>query len=150
MAYSIRFVETPEDLKLCHEVRYKVFIDEQGYDGSAEIDEIDSQCKHWVVVDDQGHPVGTSRLFRYSPTVVKIGRVAVLSSTRGAGLGRLLMETIEKWVRETLAKDGVQKIALSSQVPRKGFYEKLGYVAYGDEYPDEGQPHISMEKLLSA
>ena len=88
-------------------------------------------------------------MFQYSPTVVKIGRVAVLSSTRGAGLGRLLMETIEQWVRDNLVEKGVEKISLSSQLPRKGFYEKLGYVAYGDVYPDEGQPHISMEKPLS-
>ncbi|KAF9926851.1 hypothetical protein FBU30_003641 [Linnemannia zychae] len=121
MAYTVRFVETPEDLAKCHDVRLKVFSDEQGYDRDIEIDE-------------------------YSPTVGKVGRVAVLSNTRGAGLGRLIMEALEAYVMEKIPE--IQKLALSSQVPRKGFYEKFGYVASGDEYLDEGQPHIYMEKML--
>jgi len=55
------------------------------------------------------------------------------------------MEAIEKWVLQNL---DVQTLALSSQVPRMGFYEKMGFVASGDVYPDEGQPHIYMEKTL--
>lgn len=55
------------------------------------------------------------------------------------------MEALEKYVIEHTE---LEKLALSSQVPRKGFYEKFGYVASGDEYPDEGQPHIYMEKAL--
>ncbi|KAF9108580.1 hypothetical protein BGX29_010186 [Mortierella sp. GBA35] len=147
MAFTIRFVETPEDLARCHDVRLKVFSDEQGYDRSVEIDEIDSECLHWVAVDENNEGVGTARLYRYSPTVGKVGRVAVLSSTRGTGLGRLIMEALEQYVIEHM---DLEKLALSSQVPRKGFYEKLGYVASGDEYPDEGQPHIYMEKTLPA
>ncbi|KAF9093024.1 hypothetical protein BGX23_003698 [Mortierella sp. AD031] len=147
MAFTIRFVETPEDLARCHDVRLKVFSDEQGYDRSVEIDEIDSECLHWVAVDENNEGVGTARLYRYSPTVGKVGRVAVLSSTRGTGLGRLIMGALEQYVIE---HTDLEKLALSSQVPRKGFYEKLGYVASGDEYPDEGQPHIYMEKTLPA
>ncbi|KAG0379251.1 hypothetical protein BGX24_001137 [Mortierella sp. AD032] len=148
MTYFVRFVETPEDLAKCHDVRLKVFSDEQGYDRSAEIDEIDSECLHWVAIDpatNQG--VGTARLYKYSPTVGKIGRVAVLSSTRGSGLGRLIMESLEEYVIE---RTDLEKLALSSQVPRKGFYEKFGYKESGEEYLDEGQPHIYMEKTLPA
>ena len=29
-----------------------------------------------------------------------------------------------------------------------GFYEKVGYIAYGEEYLDEGYPHIDMKKTL--
>ncbi|KAF9954370.1 hypothetical protein BGZ72_004623 [Mortierella alpina] len=145
MSYTIRFVENPEDMAKCHEVRYKVFSDEQGYDRSVEVDEIDPECLHWVAVDQNGQGVGTLRLYKYSATVGKVGRVAVLLNTRGSGLGRLLMEAMEKWVIENTQ---LEKLALSSQVPRSGFYEKFGYVRQGDEYPDEGQPHIYMEKTL--
>lgn len=37
-------------------------------------------------------------------------------------------------------------IYLSAQLQAKGFYEKLGYLAYGDEYMDEHCPHIMMKK----
>ncbi|KAF9910482.1 hypothetical protein BX616_010848 [Lobosporangium transversale] len=146
MSYTIRRSTTPEDLAKCHEVRFKVFIDEQGYDAAIEVDDIDSQCLHWLAVDQSDQAVGTARLYKYSPTVGKVGRVAVLSSTRGSGLGRLLMEEIEKYVVENTE---FEKLALSSQVPRKGFYEKVGFVAQGEVYLEEGQPHVFMEKKLT-
>ncbi|KAF9346727.1 hypothetical protein BGX26_001758 [Mortierella sp. AD094] len=145
MSYSVRFVKTPEDLAKCHDVRMKVFTDEQGYDAAVEIDEIDSECLHWIAVDQNDQGVGTARLYKYSPTVGKIGRVAVLLSTRGTGLGRLLMESLEKYVIENCE---FRTLALSSQVPRQGFYGKLGYTAQGEVYLEEGQPHIRMEKKL--
>ncbi|KAF9408528.1 hypothetical protein BGZ94_002281 [Podila epigama] len=127
-------------------IRYKVFSDEQGYDRSIEVDDIDPECLHWVAVDEHGNGLGTARLYRYSPTVGKVGRVAVLSSTRGSGLGRRIMEAVEAYVQEHLKE--IDTLALSSQWPRRGFYEKLGYVTKGDIYPDEGQPHILMEKKV--
>ncbi|KAF9104224.1 hypothetical protein BGX27_010192 [Mortierella sp. AM989] len=145
MSYSIRIVNSPEDLTKCHEVRSKVFTDEQGYDADVEIDEIDSECLHWLAVDQEDRAVGTARLYKYSPTVGKVGRVAVLLSTRGSGLGRLLMESLEKYAIENC---GFEKLVLSSQLPRKGFYEKVGYTAQGEVYLDEGQPHIHMEMKL--
>ncbi|KAF8938691.1 acetyltransferase family [Dissophora ornata] len=146
MNYSIRFVTTPEDMAKCHDVRYKVFSDEQGYDRDVEVDEIDSECLHWLAVDQDDQGVGTARLYKYKPTVGKVGRVAVLMTTRGSGLGRLLMEAIEKYANENMK---LETLALSSQCPRSGFYEKLGYVAQGEIYLDEGQPHIYMVKALS-
>ncbi|KAI1294086.1 hypothetical protein EDD11_008224 [Mortierella claussenii] len=145
--FAIRRAVSPEDIARCHDVRRKVFTEEQGYDGAVEIDDIDSECLHWLAVDQDDRGVGTARLYKYSPTVGKIGRVAVLPSTRGSGFGRLLMEAIEKYATDELR---FQKLALSSQCPRKGFYEKLGYVAQGEIYLDEGQPHVYMEKIVSA
>lgn len=96
-------------------------------------------------MDENDQGVGTARLYKYSDTVGKVGRVAVLSRTRGSGLGRVLMETVEQHV---LAETDLTTLALSSQVPRKGFYEKCGYMAVGDIYLEEGQPHVYMNKKL--
>ncbi|KAG0355372.1 hypothetical protein BGZ54_001182 [Gamsiella multidivaricata] len=123
----------------------KVFTDEQGYDAASDVDEIDSKCLHWLVVDQNNQGVGTARLYKYSPIVGKVGRVAVLTNIRGSGLGRLLMEAVEQHVLENTQ---FETLALSSQLPRKGFYEKLGYIAEGEVYLDEGQPHIYMQKKL--
>ena len=54
------------------------------------------------------------------------------------------MEAMEQKARQLGAKD----IQLSAQVQARGFYEKLGYRAYGQEYLDEHCPHIAMEKTL--
>ncbi|KAF9953791.1 succinate semialdehyde dehydrogenase NADP+ linked [Modicella reniformis] len=107
---------------------------------------IDKDCVHWLAVEEDDQEVGTARLYKYSATVGKVGRVAVLSKTRGSGLGRLLMEAIEQYV---IQDTDLETIALSSQVPRKGFYEKFGYVTKGDVYLDEEQPHILMEKKMT-
>ncbi|KAG0337126.1 hypothetical protein BG004_007763 [Podila humilis] len=128
-------------------IRFTVFSDEQGYAREIEVDDIDPECLHWVAVDEAGKGIGTARLYRYSPSVGKVGRVAVLQSTRGTGLGRQIMEAMERYVAEKELE--IEMLVLSSQIPARPFYEKLGYEAVGDVYPDEGQPHIRMEKTIS-
>jgi predicted GNAT family N-acyltransferase len=44
---------------------------------------------------------------------------------------------------------GATKIYAGSQVPVRRFYERCGYEAVGDEFLDEGQPHIMMVKALT-
>ncbi|KAF9160189.1 hypothetical protein DFQ26_005787 [Actinomortierella ambigua] len=146
MTITVRFVTSPGDLALCHEVRQIVFTDEQGYPADIDIDEIDSECLHWLAYDEAAKkPVGTCRLYQKTPQIGKVGRVAVVNSLRGRGIGRDLMVAVEAKMREDPA---VEKIALSSQEPRQGFYLKLGYVAEGDVYLEDGQPHVYMEKSL--
>ena len=41
-------------------------------------------------------------------------------------------------------------IRLHAQISAKGFYEKQGYAAYGEEDLDEDCPHIWMRKTLTA
>ncbi|KAG0230482.1 hypothetical protein BGW42_000903 [Actinomortierella wolfii] len=148
MTISIRLVTSPEDLALCHQVRDIVFTQEQGYPAEIEIDDIDSECLHWLAFDDETQkPVGTCRVYQKTPQIGKVGRVAVVSTVRGRGVGRDLMVALEAKMREDPA---VEKLVLSSQEPRQGFYLKLGYVAHGDVYLEDGQPHVYMEKSLKA
>ena len=43
---------------------------------------------------------------------------------------------------------GAIMIYAGSQVPVRRFYERCGYEAVGEEFLDEGQPHIMMVKTL--
>ena len=72
-----------------------------------------------------------------------VGRVCVRKPWRGKELGRLVMEGLEKEAR----RRGAEELMLSAQVQARGFYEKLGYSAYGGEYLDEHCPHIAMKKI---
>jgi len=74
----------------------------------------------------------------------KIGRMAVLASHRGTGLGALVLAALE---REAAAR-GIHHMKLSAQLHARGFYERCGYTAHGDIYDDVGIPHIDMEKQL--
>jgi predicted GNAT family N-acyltransferase len=39
-------------------------------------------------------------------------------------------------------------VALSAQTHALGFYERLGYAAYGEEFDDAGLPHRWMSRTL--
>ena len=88
-------------------------------------------------------PAGPCRVYP-AEGCFHIGRVAVLPQYRGTGLGRELMRRAEAYIRCT----GGTAAELSGQVQASGFYKKLGYTPVGEVYPDEGCPHIRMQKQL--
>lgn len=126
-------------------IRFTVFCDEQGVLREREIDEYDEpgMAKHIVIYNDS-KPVATSRFYKENNGRWHAGRIAVLKEMRGTGCGRKVLEFAE----EEMKKFGAEKIFISAQVQAKGFYEALGYKAYGDIYPEENIPHTAMEKIL--
>ncbi|KCV82642.1 N-acetyltransferase GCN5 [Actibacterium atlanticum] len=129
-----------DDLAACHALRRLVFIEEQGVSEADEMDDLDDQAIHLLATVD-GVPVGTARLIRKGETG-KIGRVCVVKSARGTGLGARLMQASVDHFRAT---PGITRAYLSAQTHALGFYESLGFLAYGEEYPDAGIPHRDME-----
>lgn len=123
-------------------IRETVFIKEQGFE--REYDEIDLVAKHIVIYDDNV-AVGTCRVFWCEEeNSYHVGRIAVLKEHRGKSLGKLLMNEAEKLTKSL----GGKTLKLGGQVRAAGFYDKLGYERYGDEYLDEGYPHIPFVKYL--
>jgi predicted GNAT family N-acyltransferase len=73
------------------------------------------------------------------------GRVAVKNEARGKGIGRLLVQAME----EKAQRKGYHLIKLHSQLDKAPFYIKCGYARVDDEItPDQGYPHVWMEKRL--
>lgn len=132
-----------DDLAACHRLRRAVFMDEQGITEAEEFDDLDADAVH-LIATDEGVPVGTARLI-VRPPVGKIGRVCVLPSHRGTGLGTALIEAA---VYQLRGIEGVTLAALGAQVRAIPFYERLGFVATGEEYDDAGIPHRDMERSL--
>lgn len=130
-----------EDLAACLRLRRTVFIEEQGVSEAEEVDGLDADCVHLLASDD-GVPVGTARIL-LKGDLAKIGRVCVLPSHRGTGLGAALIRRAleEMQGNATTAKLGAQVHAL-------GFYEALGFTAIGPVYDDAGIPHRDMVRSL--
>ncbi len=128
--------ELQNDAKL---IREQVFIQEQNIPVEDEWDEQDAIALHFVVYN-QTHPVATARLLQNN----SIGRVAVLQSYRGLGIGKMIMlHMIEQ------AKHEQRKfLKLSSQVHAVQFYAGLGFTMQGEQYLDCGIPHIDMTLKL--
>lgn len=130
-----------QDLSDCHALRLEVFVREQGVTLEEEMDEFDEGAIHLLALDGD-LPVGTARLLRSGATG-KIGRVCVAQSHRGTGLGAALIRvSLERLATEP----GISRAQLGAQTYAIGFYEKLGFEAYGPVYDSARIPHRDMER----
>jgi len=139
----IAIASSPEDIKACYALRREIFMGEQGFQSHEEFDAIDDTCIH-VLMKLGGTPTGCARLIR-DGGIGKIGRVCVLKSHRGQGLGAAL---IRFGLEHFSALPGVTTAYLSAQVQAEPFYTSLGFVAKGETYLDGHVPHIDMTKAL--
>lgn len=131
-----------ENLPEAAAIRQEVFVEEQGFHN--EFDDIDPIAVHLLVLEGET-PVAVGRTFPdETGKIWHLGRICVRKPWRDCHLGRKVMEGLEAAAKER----GAEKLVLSAQVQAKGFYEKLGYCPYGEEYLDEFCPHIAMEKTI--
>lgn len=128
-----------EALDAAFAIREAVFVTEQGYALEIERDERDPVAAHALIWEDD-RPVATGRLYLDDAAQWHIGRVAVLKEARGRGFGDLAM----RMLLMSALQFGADAVYLGSQEHAVGFYERLGFRAYGDPYLDEGQPHRRM------
>ena len=128
-----------QDLETCLAIRRVVFIEEQGVSLADEVDGRDGEAEHLLALLD-GAPVGTARMLVEGETG-KIGRVAVLSGARGRGIGAALIRAAVERLRER----GLRVAKLGAQTHALGFYEGLGFTAFGPVYDDAGIPHRDMK-----
>lgn len=142
-----RFAElTLDELYAILQLRNEVFIVEQTcvYNDT---DGKDQPAWHLMAIEDD-KLVAYTRIL--SPGVSysdpAIGRVVTSSSKRRSGLGRELMkrsiEACEKFF-------GKSSITLSAQVYLQSFYESFGFIVVGEEYLEDGIPHIKMSRKPS-
>ncbi|MFW5417405.1 GNAT family N-acetyltransferase [Nocardiopsis sp. CNT-189] len=128
------------DRAACYVIRGAVFVAEQGVSSALEPDAEDPGAEH-LLARVGGVPLGTVRMVVRGRTGV-LGRLAVLPSARGTGLGARLVRALE----EHAARCGVARIELHAQLHARDFYTRLGYTAYGSEFTEAGMAHVSMAK----
>ncbi|MFF0158371.1 GNAT family N-acetyltransferase [Streptomyces sp. NPDC005263] len=153
MSYALRVAEDPADREACFRVRKEVFVREQGVPEDIEYDAYDADAVHVLAIREDGVPLGTGRLLHGETAAAKtgadlsvgsLGRLAVTKAARGLGVGAALVGAIEEAARAR----GLTAVDLHAQTRATGFYERLGYVAYGPEFPDAGIPHRAMRRAL--
>ena len=72
-----------------------------------------------------------------------IGRIITKKEFRGHGIGYQLVSIS---IDEIYKNYGNHPIRLSGQTYARAFYEKLGFIGEGEEYLEDGIPHISLVK----
>jgi predicted GNAT family N-acyltransferase len=142
---ELRLVTDPTrtDMEAAFALRCRVFVDEQAVPMDEELDGLDDLATHVVVFASGDQAVGTGRMI-LADQVAKMQRIAVDPGCRGQGIGRLVMDALERLARS----QGMRIARLDAQTRVIGFYERLGYFAYGDLHLDADILHRWMDKEL--
>jgi len=143
MDLEVRIATTGQELTGALELRYRVFVQEQGVPAELEHDEQDATALH-VVALQQGSVIGTGRLVSESGTAARIGRMAVAAHLRRMGVGSEVLSCLEQQARS----QGKQTVLLHAQLAVRGFYDYHGYTAQGEEFEEAGIRHVTMVKVL--
>jgi len=123
-----------------HPLRRAVFVEEQGIDPEIEADAADTQALHAVATNRFGMPVGTGRAVLDGQGGARIGRMAVLASVRGAGVGAATLSALV----EGCQRRGASNILLHAQRDAVQFYSRHGFVPRGQPFEEAGIEHQEM------
>lgn len=137
---EVRVATSPSEVDEALELRRRVYVDEQGVALAADRDGLDPTALHLVAVDDD-RIVGTCRLV-FEPGSARLGRMAVDGTMRGRGIGAAILAAAEHEARAA----GAARIRLDAQLTAQSLYERGGFKVCGEEFMDEGIPHLPMEK----
>lgn len=123
-----------------HPIRREVFVQEQGIAPEIEADAADAQALHAVATNRFGMPVGAGRAVFSEDGVARIGRMAVLASVRGAGVGAALLSALVQGCRAR----GVREVMLHAQSDAVAFYQRHGFAPRGPTFEEAGLAHQEM------
>jgi ElaA protein len=145
MLFRVTVASTPEARAACVALRVEVFVEEQRIPRELELDVYEDVATHFLAFsasdEASGAPIGTARLVVIaSERRGKIGRVAVVKAKRKQGIGAALVEAAMAHAR----REGLGEAILSAQRSAIGFYERLGFARVGDEFIEDGLPHVTM------
>lgn len=125
-------------------IRKTVFVDEQGIPAALEWDAADAHCVHALARNRLGLALATGRLLDHQPGVAKIGRMAVLPTLRGSGVGRQVLVALMHAARAR----GDSSVLLHAQASAAPFYQRAGYSVEGAPFDEAGIPHLAMRCAL--
>lgn len=124
-------------------LRVEVFVVEQATP-YPELDGRDllAETRHFWLEDAEGRVVSTLRLMEEHPggqKAFRIGRVCTKRTERGHGHTSRLLQA-------ALAEVGGHPCHIDAQTYLQEMYGRHGFVRNGDEYVDDGIPHVPMVK----
>lgn len=134
---------TTEELYNLLQLRSEVFVVEQNC-VYQDIDGKDKKSLH-IIGFKNDEVVAYTRAFKPGDYFkeASIGRVVVTKNERQHKYGYDIMEATIKAVKEAF---NTSTIKLSAQLYLKKFYNNLGFKEVGEEYLEDGIPHIMMIK----
>ena len=145
MNITIKQPESTEEFTQYFELRWRILRAPWGEPEGSEVDDIEERCFHIMAVYGES-VIGVGRLQFNATHEAQIRYMAVANEHEGNGIGRMIVEALEK----EAADKHVNTIVLDAREPAVGFYQKLGYTIEAKSYVlfDEIQ-HYRMKKQLT-
>lgn len=130
---------TTAELYALLRLRTDVFVVEQACP-YPELDGRDTEptAGHAWVPGPDGTPLACLRILR-EPDAVRIGRVATAREARGRGLARALFQA-------ALDRCPGVRVDIEAQTYLVDWYAGFGFEAVGEEFLDDGIPHVEMRR----
>ena len=130
-----------EELYKIIQLRISVFVVEQNCPYQ-DADGKDIKSQHVLGIQN-GELIAYSRIVfpGVSYKEVSIGRVVTSLKIRNTGAGKILMKKTMEYIREEFGK---VPIRIGAQLYLEKFYGGFGFIREGDEYLEDGIPHIIM------
>ena len=91
-----------------------------------------------VVLREDDRVIGGARVVD-DATVWRIGRVVLAPDARGRGLADVVMETALEVCPD-------RDVVLDAQTPLAAWYAGMGFATDGEEFLDDGIPHVPMRR----
>ncbi|WP_318343120.1 GNAT family N-acetyltransferase [Flagellimonas baculiformis] len=124
-------------------LRSEVFVVEQDC-VYQDLDNKDQKALH-VLGTKEGQVVAYTRIFKPGDYFgdASIGRVVVAKDQRQYGYGKMIMQTSLSTIKERFPDTSIE---ISAQSYLIKFYTELGFERFGEEYLEDGIPHVRMLK----
>ena len=136
---------TPAEWAASFDLRWRILRKPWHQPRGSERDPLDSKAFHLIILGDDGSALAVGRLQLNSPEEAQVRYMAVDPAHQGSGLGRKILEALEKRARD----QGVKQIVLNARENAVGFYTRQGYKALGPGETLFGEvKHTRMRKDL--
>lgn len=132
----IKKASNPEDLQDVFNIRKTVFVEEQNCPPELEWENEDVSVHFLATFNNK--PAGACR-WRKTENGFKLERFAVLKEFRRKGIAQEMIKT----VLSDLPKDA-DYIYLNAQLTAIPLYQKMGFVAEGEQFEEAGIQHYKM------
>ena len=140
---EVRFAHSKEDFQQILEIRRLVFREEQGLAQNSLVDPDDVASAQAIALEGE-RVVAIGRLTPSNERRpdASIAWVATRREERGRGFGGLVMRALI----DDADRRGIAAVTLTAQTHALGFYEALGFNAYGRRFDLGGVEHQQMER----
>ncbi len=141
---EVRTPQTEKEWEAYYDLRYRILREPLGKERGSERNEGDETGIHFALFEGT-QILGIARLDCFDHTTCQVRFVAIEANLQGSGLGKKLMEYVEK----EGAALGYTTMLLHARDYALPFYEKLGYTNHGPSYKlFDVLQHFEMSKPL--